>query len=161
MEQNARMAYLETEVKTATPQKLRLLLIEGALRYAMQAQEKAVDDFAAATEPLLRCRAIVAELWSSVKDDNDELTRNVRSIYAFLLRALIDIRTTHDVDNLAKVIEVLSVERDTWQTVCQTTPHAVERQTVTEVTARNESTIPTPDQSHRQSHGKDGVSLDA
>ena len=39
MNKNARNVYLETEIATATAQKLRLTLIEGGLRFARQTLE--------------------------------------------------------------------------------------------------------------------------
>ena len=36
MQQPAHESYLEAQVMTATPQKLRLMLIEGAIRFARQ-----------------------------------------------------------------------------------------------------------------------------
>ena len=63
MERNVQDAYLQTQVMTATPQKLRLMLVDGAIRYASQTLEhwKENRDEEGA-ETLARCRAIIAEL---------------------------------------------------------------------------------------------------
>ena len=55
MDSNARDTYLETQVKTATPQKLQLMLVEGAIRFAHQAiHHWEQQDEPAACESLIR-----------------------------------------------------------------------------------------------------------
>ena len=63
MDTGAGSIYLETEINTATPQKLRLMLIAGALRHARRTLGLWEEgNFEAALESLIRCRDIVAEL---------------------------------------------------------------------------------------------------
>lgn len=117
---DARNSYLETQVNTATPQKLRLMLIEGGLRYAQQtidcwAEGRGEDGLAA----LLRCQAIVAELLGSVREDGTPVTRQVIGIYTFLALQLHEAELNSDSQKLAEVIQVLQEERQTWQEVCQ------------------------------------------
>lgn len=109
-------AYLRTRVMTASPAELRLLLLDGAIRFARQGEhgieagnlERAIDGIA-------QCRNIVGELLASVRDAGDpQLTENVRSIYAFLFRELLELGVGRDLDRLRRVIELLEYERETW-----------------------------------------------
>ncbi len=117
---DARNTYLETQINTATPQKLRLMLIEGGIRYAQQTidcwgEGRGEDGLAA----LLRCQSIVAELLGSVREDGTPVTRQVIGIYTFLALQLHEAELNSDVAALADVIRVLQEERQTWQEVCQ------------------------------------------
>lgn len=119
MDANARDNYLTTEVMTAAPQKLQLMLIEGAIRFGQRTrdlwQENRADE---ALEALTRCRRIVTEIIGSVKPDAGELARNVRSIYAYLFRLLTEAHWEHSEKKLDDALRILSIERDTWRQVC-------------------------------------------
>lgn len=120
MQHDARSSYLEAQILTATPQKLRLMLVQGALRFARQAggafSQQELEQAIAATE---RCRSILVELLSGVRQDHSELAQQVLSIYQFLFQQLTFVQLKRDPTLLAGVIEVLEVEQDTWQQVCQ------------------------------------------
>lgn len=112
--------YLRTEVMTATPQKLQLMLIEAALRFGHQAQlawDESRDD--AATEALVRSQQIVTELLCGLNPDGDpELIRRAASVYLFIFRSLTTAQMQRDARRLADALRVLEEERDTWREVC-------------------------------------------
>jgi flagellar protein FliS len=113
-------AYLETQVTTATPQKLRLMLIEGAIRFAQQTIDCWADGRGEdALSALLRCQSIIAELLGGVREDGTALTRQVIGIYTFLALRLHEAELDSDRLKLEEVIRVLQEERQTWQEVCQ------------------------------------------
>ena len=133
METNARSAYLETQILTATPQRLRLLLIDGAIRFANETLGHWKENHAEqGRESLERCRAIVSELLSAVKTDQSELTRQVAGVYTFLFRELTEANIDRNTEKLANVIGVLQVERETWAELCEKMPEAPERPASTE-----------------------------
>jgi flagellar protein FliS len=118
-----RDVYLETQVLTATPQKLRLMLIEGAIRFARgtaAAWER--DDPEAGLESLIRCRDVVGELISGIQADTSPLARQVVGIYLYLFTSLTGAQLTRDQNQLAAAIGVLEEERDTWRAVCEQWP---------------------------------------
>jgi flagellar secretion chaperone FliS len=120
-----RNAYLETQINTATPQKLRLMLIEGAIRYGQQAidfwqQGRGEDGLSA----LMRCQAIVAELLGGVREDGTPLTRQVIDIYVFLALQLNEAELHADPQRIEEVIRVLQEDRQTWQELCYQLPEA-------------------------------------
>ncbi|MEW4453128.1 flagellar export chaperone FliS [Bremerella sp. JC817] len=120
--------YLETEVLTATPQKLQLMMINGAIRFAYQAQQlheqKEPEE---AWDRLTRCREIIAQILCNMKPDGSELLRSVAGIYLFLFQELSDLHAANDYSRLEGVLRVLNEERETWEELCRIMPDAPER----------------------------------
>jgi flagellar secretion chaperone FliS len=124
MNHSAHETYWATQVGTATPQKLRLMLIEGALKFARQALECWDDE---QLRPLRcsaldRCNDILTELHSSIRVDQWPLAARVKDIYRFLLVQLADITTHHDPVLLHDLLDVLESERETWRQLCEKMP---------------------------------------
>lgn len=125
--------YLETEVLTATPQKLQLMMINGAIRFAYQAQQLSEQqDKEEAWDRLMRCREIVAQILCSIKNDGSELMQNVAGIYFFLFQELTDLHAKDEYQRLDGVLNVLNEERETWEELCRQMPEAPERPTDSE-----------------------------
>lgn len=125
MDQHAREAYIESQVMTATPQKLRLMLIEAAIRFARKTiQHWAAGENEQALEAIIRCRNIVSELLSSVRVEESELTKQVASLYLFVFQNLTEAQSRRDSKLVEEAIDVLEVERGTWRQVCEEMPHA-------------------------------------
>ncbi len=126
MSPHAREEYLETEVFTASPQKLQLLLIEAAIRLVIRAREQwnnHQDD--EATESLIRCQEIVTEIIAGLRPQPESsLTRKVAAIYAFIFRSLVQAALRRDDRQLANALSVLEVERDTWRQLCDQLPNS-------------------------------------
>jgi flagellar protein FliS len=121
----ARENYLTTQVLTASPAKLQLLLLEGAIRHGRQAGDQwRTGNQEAAWQSLVRCRQIVTELLCGIKVDGTELTRRVRSVYAFVFRTLTEAQLERNEDKLADALRILELERDTWREVCLRQPEA-------------------------------------
>ena len=125
MDRNARNAYLETEVTTATPQKLRLMLIDGSLRFAQLTLDhwengRDLD----ARDACRRCRDVLLELFSSLKTDHSGIANQTADVYLFLIRAITQAEADGDPVHVDQVIRVLEIERGTWQQVCEKYPRA-------------------------------------
>ncbi len=120
----ARDTYLETQVLTATPQKLRLMLIDGALRFARQTLEFWDDQTRRELRlnALARCYEIVNELYASIRTDSTPVVSKVKAVYRFLFGQLSLVSVSQDPQILQDVIEVLEVERETWRLVCEAMP---------------------------------------
>ena len=120
MTTEVQQAYLETQVTTAAPQQLRLLLIDGAIRFARQTREQwRQQQDEAALESLIRCRDIVSELIAGVRPDESPLARQVAALYGYLFSALTEAQQSRDTTQLAAVIRVLEEDRETWRQVCE------------------------------------------
>ena len=124
MEQQAHDSYLEAQVLTATPQKLRLMLIEAAISAACQAmahwQAKHNDK---ALGALTHSRSLLSELLAGTKPDETELTQRVTAVYVFLFKTLTEAQLRRDPALVEETIKVLQVERETWRMVCEQMPN--------------------------------------
>jgi len=119
---NARTAYLETQIKTAAPQKLRLMLIEAAIRFAQQARDAGGGELF--SNGLERARDIVAELLAGIRPEKHALNDTARALYAFIFRSLSEATLLHDLSKINDALRVLEEERITWQQVCEQMPEA-------------------------------------
>ncbi len=108
--------YLKMRVMTATREELRLLLLDGAIRFANQGLAGLESgDLECAIDGIGQCRDIVAELLGSIREAPDpELAENVKAVYAFMFRELAEIGFQRDADRLREVIRLLEFERETW-----------------------------------------------
>jgi flagellar secretion chaperone FliS len=108
--------YLETKVMTASPEELRLMLLDGAVKFCRQGRDSlAKKDYEGCHNGYSRCRAILIELISSMRTEVDpSLCEKVSSLYLFLIKELIESSHTKDVAKADKVIELLEYERETW-----------------------------------------------
>jgi flagellar protein FliS len=109
-------AYLRTKVLTAPPEQLRLMLIEGAIKFTRQGVEAMkAKDWEGVYNGYSQARSIVLELMNSVRPDVDpELCTRVSSLYLFLFQQLVDSGFEKDTAKGEKVIELLEYERETW-----------------------------------------------
>jgi flagellar secretion chaperone FliS len=114
--QGASNAYLRTKVLSARPEELRLLLLDGAIRFAMQGREGlATKNYEMSYNGITQCRNIIVELLTTIKTEPDpELAANVRAIYAFLYQETIEASLNKDATRMDKVIELLQYDRETW-----------------------------------------------
>jgi flagellar secretion chaperone FliS len=112
-------SYLESKILTATPARLHLMLIEGAIRFGRQAQEAiARNDAPAASAPLLRVIDIIGELLAGVRHSTTELNQKLARVYLFLFCRVSEAKINSDPKALAEVLELLEFERQTWQLAC-------------------------------------------
>jgi len=112
--------YLETQVTTATPQRLRLMLIDAAIRWAhVTVEHWRSGRQAEALEPLIRCREIISELLAGVKQDGSPLSNQVLGLYSFLFNALTAAQHSHSAAAVEAAIRVLEEERTTWSLLCE------------------------------------------
>jgi len=109
--------YLKTRVLTASREELRLMLYDGAIRFANQARA-ALDrrDFEAGHEALVRAQRIVLELSSSLKHElAPELCGKLAALYTYIYRQLVAANVEHKHQPLDEALKLLEFERETWQ----------------------------------------------
>ena len=113
--------YRDTDVKTATPQKLQLMLIDAALRSANRARQhwhQGQDDLA--VEAIVHAEAVVGEMLAAIDPETSgELGRKVSGIYEYIFRSLVRAAHHRDEKSLAAAIRVLEIERETWRQLCE------------------------------------------
>lgn len=144
---SARDAYLQTQVLTAPPQKLRLMLIEGAMRFVSQTDACwEAEQWEEGLEANIRAREILGELMSSLDPQQSELAAQILPIYNFVFRTLTEAQLTHNRQKLADALRVLGEERETWRQVCEAMPAAEDRPAAVqkEITASSLPSSSTP-----------------
>ncbi len=120
MNPQAQDEYLVTEVMTASPQKLHLMVVETALRYAVRAK-KFIEEgqFATALSANLRSQKAVCTMLAGLnRDGNSQLSSQISGIYLFIYKSLIAGQQQRDPGKLADAIRILEMERETWLQVC-------------------------------------------
>ncbi len=111
--------YLEQKIKTASSAQLHLMLIEGAIRFAQQADQAYLANNAeAAAVPLKRAMDIASELLAGVKHSQDEVNVKLAQLYQFIFTRLTMAYVNTDREKLAEAVSVLEYERETWRQAC-------------------------------------------
>ncbi len=114
---NARERYLENEVLGASPQKMRKLMIDGAIRFSHQTiQCWAANDFEGGLESTNRARDIIMELYATLRQGPEMMP--IRQIYHFLNTEVTIASFERSPERIKKIIKVLEVEQETWRQVC-------------------------------------------
>ncbi len=108
--------YLRTTVMTASPSELRLLLLDGAIKFLEQGRAGLVDGIPErAFEGLTRCQAIILELINALRHElATDLCKNLSALYTFMYTQLIKASTERDVTIADEVLELIRFERATW-----------------------------------------------
>jgi len=96
------------------------MLIEGAIRFARQAEEAFErGEPVSAAGPLMRVLDIVGEMLAAVREKQTELNQKLADLYLFLFRRVSEAKINSDATALADVVRTLEFERQTWQLVCE------------------------------------------
>lgn len=108
--------YLRAKIMSARPEELRMLLLDGAVRFARQAQEGlATKNFEQSYVGITKCRDIVVELMTSIREEhNPELAKNVKALYSFIFTELTEANMARSAERMSKIVELLEYERETW-----------------------------------------------
>ncbi|MBN8597631.1 MAG: flagellar protein FliS [Planctomycetes bacterium] len=108
--------YLRTRVMTASREELRLLLLEGAIKFATQAREGLLArNFEQVFTGTDNARNIIVELITSVQSaPNPELAEKVRSLYTFFYVRLTEASFEKSLEKFEEIIGLLEYERETW-----------------------------------------------
>ncbi|MFI4916760.1 MAG: flagellar export chaperone FliS [Phycisphaerales bacterium JB060] len=111
------MSYLRAQVMSASPAELRLLLLDGAIRFGYQGKQGLIDkNYEQSYEGISQCRAIITELAVGVNRKADpELCDRVTSLFMFMFGELTQASMDKDPDRLQSVLELLEFERETWK----------------------------------------------
>src|SRR3954469_19504824 len=113
---NAKQAYTESSVMTAPPERLVVMLYDGAIRFLNQAAVATrTGNIPVSGERMRRAEAIIDELNVSLDMDQGEVSQQLRSIYLFCKRHLAAARLGRDADAIDAVIRLLADLRESWQ----------------------------------------------
>ncbi|MDE0866333.1 MAG: flagellar protein FliS [Rubripirellula sp.] len=115
--------YLESVVRTATPARLRLMLIERAVGVADSLAESwRSEPGTGANELSLKLFELLNELLRGVvgskQGDGEEVCEKVADLYVFLMKHMLAAEEGSDVLSIEEISAVLQVEAETWRLAC-------------------------------------------
>ena len=112
--------YLQQEVMSASPIRLRLMLIQRAEELCDLVQLLWQDeDYAQGMQWLLRIRDILGELLNGVTDPENPLGKTVADFYVFLIQLVTEVEQSHSLERLGTLRELLNIEKETWKQVVE------------------------------------------
>lgn len=109
--------YLRTKVLTASPQELRLMLYDGALKFCRLARPAMEQrDYEQSYQNLMRAQNIVLELSNSLNHDiAPDICDRLTALYTYIYRRLVEANVSREPTIVDEMIELLEYERQTWQ----------------------------------------------
>lgn len=112
--QQAVNRYYETQIKTATPEELTLMLYNGCIRFLKQAQMSIANkDYKSKNLYITKAINIIDELQVTL-DMKYDISQNLASLYEFFKQRLVLASMRLDQDVLQEVIDMVTDLRDTW-----------------------------------------------
>ncbi len=128
MAQTAPNPYLQTKVMTASPEQLRLMLYDGAVRFCRQARHAlGKSDFEGSYTAIVRAQKIMLELSGSLNHDHDaDLCDKLAAIYDYVYRLLVDANMKREPEPLDEAIRLVEFQRETWAMLMKKLEHEPE-----------------------------------
>lgn len=112
---DSREAFLRQEIESASPAKLRFLLLQKAHGLSLVVQDLwKQGKHSEADQWVLRIQDIITELLSGVVDPTHELASITSDLYIFMSKLIAAVSIEHDVEALQNVSEILEIELETW-----------------------------------------------
>lgn len=108
--------YLRTKVLTASPEELRLMLIDGCIRFLNDGRGALeAKNFEKVFEHFTNARNILVELTTCLRRDVDPvLCEKLEAIYTYVLRLTVDGSFDKDTKKIDEAIELMEYDRQTW-----------------------------------------------
>lgn len=109
-------AYLESQVLTASAERLHQMVVDAAIRFARQAEEALeAGTHEEAFHFLNRSRDCVNEILTGIASaPNSDLADRLRGLFAFVLQRLMRADLTRDSRLVRDAIGILETHRQTW-----------------------------------------------
>ncbi len=115
-----RNPYLEQEVLSASPARLRWMLIRRAEELCMAVDHLwQAGELKQADQWLLRIRDILGELLAGVSSGDEPLRKSIADLYVFMLQQLTEVEQTRNSEMLATLRDLLAFEARTWLQVVE------------------------------------------
>lgn len=108
--------YKSIQIETATPERLLLMLYDGAIRFLNVAQQAMHDkQIETSHNNLLKAEAIIIELMSVLNFEiGGDIAKNLFALYDFMYRHLVQANIKKDPQMVQEVVDLLTDLRKTW-----------------------------------------------
>ncbi len=108
--------YQNTQVTTATPEKILLMLYDGAINFTRIARERLEQgDVAGKAKFIGKGLAIVTELMNTLNHDvGGEISQRLEQLYVYIIDEYTAANVNNSVKSLDNALRILTILRDTW-----------------------------------------------
>lgn len=112
-------AYRRTEIESANPLELVVLLYDGALRFAAQTRDAVIrGDVPARREATSRALAILSELQSTLDmERGGAIASSLEGLYVFVSGELVNGATRQEPETIDRAVRILQTLREAWATL--------------------------------------------
>lgn len=109
--------YKKSQVETATPEQLLILLYDGAIQFLNKAKNAVENgDIGQCTSNLFSAQKIILEFMNTLDMENGgDLAQSLYGLYGYLYKTLVKANISQDLQKIDEVLTFLSNLRDTWQ----------------------------------------------
>lgn len=109
--------YLKTQIQTASPEKLLIMLYDGAIRFCEQAKcQIDAKNREEACQLIVKTQRIISELLCSLKsvDESEDITRNLAGLYKYMYLELVQASVDQDKKKIDEIIGLMRTLRGAW-----------------------------------------------
>ena len=108
--------YRQTQVNTSSPEKILLMLYDGAINFSRIAIEKAVKgDSNERMRYVSKAQAIVAELMNTLDHEvGGIVAQRLTELYMYIINEYVCANVNNSVTSLENTVKILGILRDTW-----------------------------------------------
>jgi flagellar secretion chaperone FliS len=108
--------YQQTNVNTSSPEKILLMLYDGAINFSRIAIEKAEKgNKSERGKYVSKAQAIVAELMNSLDHEvGGVIAERLTQLYMYIINEYVSANVNNSVASLENTVKILSILRDTW-----------------------------------------------
>ena len=119
MYNNPFKAYQKTQVTTASPEKVLLMLYEGAIKFIRLAQSRMTEkNIAEKGKYIGKTLAIISELMNTLDHEaGGQLAADLENLYIFMMDKLIDANIHNKVEDLEVVEKLMMTLFEAWNDV--------------------------------------------
>jgi flagellar protein FliS len=114
--------YKETQILTASPGKLLIMLYDGAIT-AMEKALELIDDkgkFDKVNKSLIKAQEIIGELLASLDFEvGGDFAKNMQSLYAYMIRRLMEGNFQKTKEPIEEVLNFMKELRESWSVAIQ------------------------------------------
>ena len=109
-------AFLRQEVESASPAKLRWLLLQKAHGLTVYVRDLWLQENAEeARQWVILVQDIFTELLEGIVDPKHELAKQQSDLFIFLTKLLVLSAQTQDAPSLENISEILQIEKESWE----------------------------------------------
>jgi flagellar secretion chaperone FliS len=110
--------YKRMQVETSSPGRLLLMLYDGALKNLRLAHENITQrNIIQAHNGLIKAQNIVMELNLDLNMDAGDIAHQLRRLYLYMHRRLVEANVEKDAEIVEEVIALLSELKEGWETI--------------------------------------------